>query len=116
MRAHLGERQFDGIEPVADAAGVALGEAVDAFEQVRAHVESGVLPDDGAQLVLFVEAQSVVDRPTAIPVEDHVAGLAIGVVGDDVEGREFGEPLVELGMVAQREVVVLFVVIDPPLE
>ena len=63
-----------------------------------------------------MEAQAVVDRPTPLTVVEDVTGLAIGVVGHDVEGRQFAEPVAELGMFTQREVVVLFVVVHPPLE
>ena len=40
-----------------------LAKRLESLEQVSVDVEPGVLPDHGAQLVLFVKAQAVVDRP-----------------------------------------------------
>ena len=50
---------------------------------------TGELPDDGAELRFAVETQRVVDGPDgAVVPEDAVPALAVGVVGDDVEGAD----------------------------
>ena len=116
MRAHLGECQFVRAEPLREFAAVSLGEVVESIDQVCCYRQSGVLPDDRAQFVLFVKTEAVVDRPTARPVVDDVTGLAIGVVGDDVKGGERREPVVQLRTLAQREVVLLEILLDPPLQ
>ena len=56
-------------------------------------------------LSLRVEAQPVVDGPQPILGQQHVAALAVGVVGHDVEGAEAHQLGVPLGLVAEREVV-----------
>ena len=50
---------------------------------------AGEVPDHGPQLVVGVEGEAVVDDPHAVlGVEQAVARLAVGVVGDHVEQRD----------------------------
>ena len=77
---HPGQGVVEGREIVDDGAGELL---------------AGELPDDGAQLGLAVEAQPVVDGPDGVVLtEDAVTALAVGVVGDDVEGADGPQALV----------------------
>jgi hypothetical protein len=74
------------------------------------------VPDDGADLVLHVEAQAVVDgeeMPGAL-LDQDVAALAVGVVGEKVEQHHAAEP-VAVGL-AEGEVVVFGVVLDELLQ
>src|SRR5262245_19012961 len=67
---------------------------------------AGEVPDDGAQLGVGVEAETVVDRPDAtVGTEQAVAALAIRVVRDEIEGADTREPVAVGGILAQREVV-----------
>jgi len=45
-----------------------------------------------------------------------VAGLAVGVVGERVKDGEVFEPVLEIGIIAQGEVVVFGRPVDPPLQ
>ena len=76
----------------------------------------GEVPDDGAQLGGHVEAQAVVDAPQ-LPAggEQHVAALAVGVVGEDVECAERSEFVFPPPCREQREVVLLVVGLDEEL-
>src|SRR4051794_26543222 len=76
----------------------------------------GILPDDGAQLVLVVEAEPVVDADDHVVglVVQAVAALAIGVVGQHVEPCELTEAVDVV--VAQREEVLVGIVVDVALD
>ena len=61
------------------------------------------LPEHGAQLGLLVEGQPVVDAPdVAVAAAQDMPGLAVGVVGEEVEQRHpLDDPRIEL-LVAQH--------------
>ncbi len=78
---------------------------------------TGEVPDHGTQLEVGGEAQPVVDRPDVVAVEQAVPALAVGVVDQQVEHRDGAQLLVEVGVVLEhREVVLLVVGVDEPLE
>ncbi len=100
----------------------ALAERPDAFEQRVVDRFVAELPDHRAQLVVGREAQPVVDapdrgRPVAVGgQEQHVAALAVGVVGEDVEQRHRPEPVVQVRVrLVDREVVLAVIGGDEPL-
>ena len=75
------------------------------------------VPDDGAQLRVGVEAQPVVDSPhLSGRVEQAVATLAVGVVGDHVEGGHLLEGGVVGFLLQEGEVVLLEVRVDEQLQ
>ena len=91
------------------------GEALDDVGRDRLAAE---LPDHRAQLEARREAQPVVDGPDpAVEAEQAVAALAVGVVGEEVEGADRAQLVVEVGpALEQREVVLLEVGGDEQLE
>src|SRR5438445_255981 len=93
------------------------GEALEVLQHRRRHRLVAEVPDHRAQLGLDVEAEAVVDGVDgAVLAEQAVAALAVGVVGDQVEGADALEALVMLGALAQREVVLLEVGGDEALQ
>src|SRR5438445_3361757 len=75
------------------------------------------VPDDGAKLRLHVEAETVVDGvDDALGCQQAVAGLPVGVVGDEVEDADPLETLVVRGALAEGEVMLLEVGRDEELE
>src|SRR5467141_2559100 len=78
---------------------------------------AGEVPDHRAQLGRDVEAEAVVDGPdAAVGAEQAVAALAVGVVGDEIEGADAGEPLAVLRRLAEREVVLAEVRVNELLQ
>src|SRR5882724_715332 len=67
---------------------------------------AGKIPDHRPQLGLDVETEPVVDGPdAAVGPEQAVAALAVGVVGDQIEGADPGELIAVRGLLTEREVV-----------
>ena len=114
--------QLGGVEAGAEggAAVVGVGEAVAEAahigEPVVGETGAGVVPDDGAELLMGVEAEAVVDAPEVfVGGAEDVAALAVGVVGDEVEGSDADQLVVEAIGFAQVDVVLGGVVLDEEL-
>ncbi len=93
------------------------GGRLEVGEQLWRDRLAGPVPDDAAQLLLLVEAEAVVDAPD-VPggVEQAVAALAVGVVGDGIEQAEPLELRPEGRVFALDEEVALRVVLDEELD
>ena len=66
------------------------------------------VPDHRAQLHLLVKRQAIVDGVDgAVVAGQAVAALAVGVIGEQIEDADALEPIAVLGVLAQREVVLL---------
>ena len=64
-----------------------------------------------------VEAETVVDRiEAAVPSEEAVAALAVGVVRDEIEGADARQGRAVLRALAEREVVLLELGVDEQLD
>ncbi len=79
---------------------------------------AGEVPDHGAQLEGCQEAQPVVDAPDPpVVAAQHVAALAVRVVGDVIEQGDPPQLAVGLGgILEQGEVMLLEVAVDEPLQ
>jgi hypothetical protein len=99
-------RHLCGREELADAPGEPVaGQARQRGQIVRGQRLAAEVPDHGAQLVLLVEAEPVVDAPEAILGQQHMAALAVRIVGHHIEGTHAPEGGVPPRIVTQREVV-----------
>ena len=105
-----------GVEQAPQHVHLAVGDRGEPLAQRGVDRVAGELPDDGAELVVDVEAQPVVDRPAPAVLQQHVPGLAIGVVRHDVERRERAEPVRQPVLAAQREVVLDALLVHPALD
>src|SRR2546428_248119 len=93
------------------------GEAPDVREHLGRDRLSPELPDDRAQLLLDVEAKTVVDGvDPAVRAEQAVAALPVGVVGNEVEEADPLQRAAMRGILVQREVVLLEVGRNEKLE
>lgn len=92
-------------------------EVLEVLEDVGWEGLAGVVPEDGAEFVLVVEAESVVYGPeVALGVFQAVAAFAVGVVDEGVEGGEDLGVVEVAGVLLEREQVVGGVVLDEELE
>src|SRR5579875_153254 len=106
-----------GAEEAGDGLRHAARERLAAGEELARQRLAGEVPHHGAQLGLRVEAQAVVDGvdPSG-PVDEQVAALAVGVVGEEVEAGDATKRRVVPLVLEQREVVLLEVRLDEALE
>ena len=79
---------------------------------------AGEVPDHRAELGHGREAEPVIDAPDpAVVTAEHVAALAVGVVGDEEEQGDPGQLGAGLrGVLEQGEVGLLEVALDKPLQ
>jgi hypothetical protein len=94
----------------------AVGEGTESRLEVRGDRLPGEVPDDGAELVLVVEGESVVDGEEAAGafLEEEVSALAVGVVDEEVEEGDGAQEEALGGF--EVEVVAVWVVVDVLLE
>ena len=109
----------NGSSSAAERVGQLVGSASAATSSSRrlGHRLAAELPDHRAELELLVEHQPVVDAlDAAVEAEEAVAALAVGVVADEVEGAHGPELVVVRLVLVEREVVLLEVGVDEPLQ
>ena len=87
------------------------------FEQRLGYFFAAELPDDGAQLEIGGETHTVVDAPDArVFVDQNMARLAVGVVGQNIERAHRAKLIVQiLALFKNREVVLVGVGLDQQL-
>ena len=98
-RAVIASRSNGSRSSSSSAGQAAVEEVGDGVAQVVGDRVAGEVPDDRAHLELDREREAVVDAPdVAVGVDEAVPALAVGVVGDQVEGAH----ALELRVVAPR--------------